>query len=100
MIDSAEKPTFWKARIVPYAMKERVHCELDRLLKEVIIESVNYSDWVTPIVPILKKDGSIRICVDYTITINKVNKIYGYPILRIEDIYAHFARGKLFTTID
>ena len=100
VIDSDAMPTFWKARIVPYAMKERVNYELERLLKEGIIESVNYSDWATPILPILKKDGSIRICGDYEITINKVAKIDSYPIPRIEDIFAQLAGGKIFTTID
>ena len=100
VIDSDAMPIFWKARIVPYAMKERVNYELERLLKEGIIESVNYSDWATPILPILKKDGSIRICGDYEITINKVAKIDSYPIPRIEDIFAQLAGGKIFTTID
>ena len=88
VIDSAARLTFWKARKVPYAMNERVNYELETLLKEGIIESVNRSDWATPIVPILKKNGSIRICGDYKITINNVAKIDSYPIPRIEDIYA------------
>ena len=92
VIDSAARSTFWKARIVPYAMKEKVNYELEKLLKEGIIESVNHSDWATPIVPILKKNGSIRICGDYKITINKVAKIDSYPIPRIEDIYAQLAK--------
>ena len=45
LIYSAAIPTFLKARIVPYAMKERVNSELERLLMEGIIESVNYSDY-------------------------------------------------------
>ena len=51
IIDNESTPTFWKARIVPYAMKERVNDELERLLNEGIIEAVNHSDWETPIVP-------------------------------------------------
>ena len=98
VIDSAARPIFWKARIVVYAMKEKVNYELERLLKEGIIESVNHSDWA--VVPILKKDGSIRICGDYKVIINKVAKIDSYPIPRIEDIYAQLAGGKIFTTID
>ena len=36
--------------------------ELDRLQRNGIIEPVKFSKWATPIVPILKSDGSIRIC--------------------------------------
>ena len=100
VIYSDARPTFWKARIVTNAMKEWVNYELERLLKEGIIESVNHSDCETPIVPILKKYSSIRICGDYKITINKVAKIDSYPIPRIEYIYAQLAGGKIFITID
>ena len=93
-------PKFCKARTVPYAMRERVEAELERLEAEGIIEAVRYSDWATPIVPILKKDGSIRICGDYKITVNRVAKIDSYPIPKIEDLYTNLVGGKMFSTLD
>ena len=96
-------PKFCKARTVPYAMRERVEAELDRLEAESIIEAVRYSDcspWATPIVPILKKDGSIRICGDYKITVNRVANIDSYPIPKIEDLYTNLVGGKMFSTLD
>ena len=29
-----------------------------------VLEKVEFSDWGTPIVPVLKLDGTLRICVD------------------------------------
>lgn len=55
-VDSKAKPRYFKARSLPYALKDKVERELSRLEKEGIIEPVNFSEWATPIVPILKPD--------------------------------------------
>ena len=38
----------------------------------IIIKQVTFSDWATPIVPVPKADGTIRICGDYKVTITKL----------------------------
>ena len=42
--------------------------ELERLEREGVIEPVQFSDWAAPIVPVVKRDGSIWICGDYKVT--------------------------------
>lgn len=93
-------PRFFKPRSVPFSMKEKVDNELDRLLRENIIESVEHSDWAAPIVPILKSNGEIRICGDFKVTCNREVKIDCYPIPAIDDLYAKLSGGKLFSKID
>lgn len=44
--------------------------ELDRLESIGVLERVKSSEWATPIVTVPKKDGGIRICGDYKVTIN------------------------------
>ena len=61
---------FCKARAVPYALRPKVEEELRRLQNEGILTKVEWSDWATPIVPVPKKDGSVRICGDYKGTVN------------------------------
>ena len=51
-------------------MREKIENELGRLESNDIIKKVEHSDWATPIVPVLKKDGTVRICGDYKITVN------------------------------
>ncbi|BHF63688.1 hypothetical protein SprV_0200668200 [Sparganum proliferum] len=94
------RPRFFKARTVPYAVAPKVEEELDRLQKADIIEPLQYSEWAVPIVPVLKSDGSVRICGDYKFTINSATKLNPYPLSRIEDLYASLAGGHQFTTLD
>ncbi|KAL9961633.1 hypothetical protein ACROYT_G030616 [Oculina patagonica] len=58
-------PQFFKPRPVPFVLKEKIADELRRLEKIGVLEKVEFSDWATPIVPVLKPDGSVRICGDY-----------------------------------
>ncbi|KAF2881008.1 hypothetical protein ILUMI_25156 [Ignelater luminosus] len=51
-------PKFFKPRAVPFALKEKVEKELDRLVKEGVLTPVDYSPRETPIVPVLKQDDS------------------------------------------
>ena len=94
------QPKFCKARPVPYALKERVEKELDRLESEGIIQKVDHSDWATPIVAVPKGDNSVRICGDYKVTVNPQLKVDQYPLSRIQDIFASLAGGQKFTKID
>ncbi|GFX04294.1 uncharacterized protein K02A2.6 [Trichonephila clavipes] len=88
------------AHELPFALKERIETELNRLVAEDIIEPVTYSDWATPIVPVIKQNGNLRICGDYKVTINPGLKIEQYPLPRIEDIFAELSGGEFFTKID
>ena len=94
------KPQFLKARQVPFALRDRVSAELDRLEAAGIITPTKFSHWATPIVPIVKKDGSIRICGDFKQTVNKFAKTEIYPLPRIEELFATLSGGKTFTTLD
>ncbi|XP_043288457.1 uncharacterized protein K02A2.6-like [Venturia canescens] len=81
-------------------MKEKVEKELERLIKEDIIYEVENSDWATPIVPVPKTNGEIRICGDFKVTINQKIKIDRYPVPRIQDLLSSLNGGKYFSKID
>ncbi|XP_055307850.1 uncharacterized protein K02A2.6-like [Sitodiplosis mosellana] len=89
-------PIFCKARPIPMAFREKIEQQLQQLVEQDIITPVNDSDWGTPIVPIPKSDGEIRICGDYKSTINRFLKDFRYPLPRIEEIFASMQGGQLF----
>ena len=74
--------------------------ELRRLQNEGILTKVEWSEWATPIVPVPKKDGSVRLCGDYKDTVNPELQAEQYPLPRIEDIFANLAGGQKFSKID
>ncbi|XP_048485025.1 uncharacterized protein K02A2.6-like [Plutella xylostella] len=95
-----ESPVFIKSRPMPLALRQPVERELDRLQREDVIYKVERSDYGTPIVPVIKSNGSIRICGDYKVTINPLLKDYHYPLPRIEDLFATLGGGEQYTKLD
>ncbi|KAJ8351850.1 hypothetical protein SKAU_G00233260 [Synaphobranchus kaupii] len=67
---------------------------------EGIISPVKYAEWAAPIVPVLKPDGSIRICGDYKLTVNNASSLEQYPIPRVDDLFNTLEGGKQFSKLD
>jgi hypothetical protein len=53
--------------------------EMDKLLEVGIIYHIPYNEWVSPIVVVPKKNGKLRICVDYR-KLNNVTKKDYFPL--------------------
>ena len=99
-VDPTAQPRYYKPRPVPYALRAKVEQELERLEQLGIIKPVQFSGWAAPIVPIVKGDGSIRICGDYKVTVNHAAKVETYPLPKIDDLLASLGRGKLYTKLN
>ena len=56
-VKSDAKPVFRRPRAVPYAVRDVIEKELQRLEEEGIVEKVERSEWAAPIVPVPKGDG-------------------------------------------
>lgn len=99
-VNADARPIFCKPRPIPFAWKDKVEAQLNNLVQIGMLEPVENSDWGTPLVPILKPSGDIRICGDYKVTINKHLIDYKYPLPRIEEIFATLQGGELFSKLD
>ena len=65
------RPRFHRPRSVPYALKGAIEKELDHLEETGVIEKVAHAKWAVPIVVVPKRDGTVRLCDDYKVTVNR-----------------------------
>ena len=73
-MEPGAQPQFYQPRTVPLALRARVEKELEKLVEEKVIEPVQFSERAAHIVPVFKEDGSVRVCRDYKVTVNKFAK--------------------------
>jgi hypothetical protein len=59
----------------------------------------NSSPWGAPVLFVTKKDGSMRMCIDYR-SLNEVTIKNKYPLPRIDDLFSHLQGAKYFSKID
>jgi len=62
-------------------------------VKKRVIEPITFSDWAAPIVLVLKKDGTVRICGDYKLTVNQAIKADSYPYQELMTFSPHWLEG-------
>lgn len=61
---------------------------------------MDYCEFGTVVVPVLKKTGDVRICGDFKVTLNPHLKVEKNPLPRIEDLFSKLHGGKEFAKID
>ena len=99
-VDPIATPKFFKARPVPYALHNKVDKEIDHLEKEGVIQPITHSDLAAPVMPVVKRDGSVCLCDDFKITVNKVAKFDSYQLSCIDDLFASLSDERTFTKLD
>jgi hypothetical protein len=99
-IDQSVKPVIHYPRRVPLSMMDRVKTELDNMEASGIITKVEKpTDWVSSMVCVEKKNGSIRICLDPK-DLNKAVKREHHRIPTLEDIAFRFSGMQYYTIMD
>ena len=83
-------------RMAPAKLRELKLLQ-DLLDKGFIRPSV--SPWGAPVLFVKKKDGSLRLCIDYR-ELNKVTVKNKYPLPRIDDLFDQLQGASVFSKID
>lgn len=99
-IDRTVPPVIQPLRRCPIPLLQQVESKLDELLQMDIIEKVTRpTSWVSPLVPILKDNGELRLCVDMR-RANMAIKRLNHPLPVFDDLLPKFRNAKMFTTLD
>ncbi|KAH0682737.1 hypothetical protein KY285_020250 [Solanum tuberosum] len=88
--------------IPPYIMAPAELKELKEQLKDLLDKGFirpSISPWSAPVLFVKKKDGSLRMCIDYR-QLNKVTIKNKYPIPRIDDLFDQLQGASHFSKID
>ena len=72
--------------------------EILQLLRAKIIKP-SMSPWASPVVLVLKRDGSLHLCVDYNY-LNCVTKPDPYPMPRVDDLQERLGQAKYISTLN
>ncbi|RVW79623.1 Transposon Ty3-I Gag-Pol polyprotein [Vitis vinifera] len=84
-------------RMAPVELKE-LKVQLQELLDKGFIRP-SVSPWGAPVLFVKKKDGSMRLCIDYR-ELNKVTVRNKYPLPRIDDLFDQLQGACVFSKID
>ena len=84
-------------RMAPTELKE-LKTQLQKLLDKGFIRP-SVSPWGAPVLFVKKKDGTLRMCINYR-QINKVTVKNKYPLPRIEDLFDQLRGASVFSKID
>ncbi|CAD6199495.1 unnamed protein product [Caenorhabditis auriculariae] len=93
-----DRPIRQKTRHIPFGLRNEFRKTLDEMLSKGVAEPSS-SPYASPVVLVKKKDGTIRVCIDYR-EINKVIKQDSYPLPKMDSIVQDLGGNRFFSTLD
>ena len=81
------------------SLEPAVKKELNKLLTARIIFPMWHVQWVENLIPVRKKNGDIRLCVDFR-NLNKVSEKDNYPVPPMEKILQQVSGSEMFSLLD
>ena len=98
--DGAVPYTVNTARRVSVPLLPKVKAELNRMVQCGVIEEITEpTEWCAPMVPVPRKEGRVRICVDLT-RLNKAVQREKYTLPTLDDILPKLAGSCVFSVLD
>ena len=96
---TGEAPPFaLPAHQLPERFRGGVKAEIEKLLASHVIRP-STSPWASPIVPVPKKDGSIRVCIDYR-RLNSITQADPFYMITLDEILDRVGNSQCLSKLD
>ena len=95
---STTEPVRSKGYLIPYKTKEVMESEINEMIELGVIE-FSISPYSSTIVLVPKKDGSVRICIDFC-KLNKVTEFDAEPMPNMEEVIKRMSGHTLYSQMD
>jgi hypothetical protein len=93
------KPFKQKLRKINPILLPVIEKEVKKLMDAKIIVPLRYSEWVANLVPVRKKNGEIRFCVDFR-NLNRSSLKDNYPLPKMDHVLEKVVRANIMSMID
>ncbi|KAK5770253.1 hypothetical protein PVK06_046403 [Gossypium arboreum] len=93
------KPIQQKLRRMRLEMLLKIKEEVKKQFDAGFLQAFKYPAWVANIVPVAKKDGKVRMCVDYR-DLNRASPKDNFPLPHIDTLVDNTAKHSLFSFMD
>jgi hypothetical protein len=93
------KPFRHKLRQINHILLPVIEREFKKLLDQKIIVPLRYSEWVENLVPVTKKSGEIRLCVDFS-NLNWSSLKDNYPLPKMDHVLEKVVGANRMSMID
>ena len=97
LVPGAE-PVKQKFRPLPPPLEDELRKQLDQWLAEGVIEPSD-SPWASNLVPVKKKNGQVRFCIDYR-QVNALTVADSFPMPLVRESLDRLAGSEIFSSID
>ena len=98
-IDPNFPPIKQKLRKLKTDMSVLIKEEIRKQLEAKVIQVAQYPSWLANIVPVPKKDGKVRMCVDYR-DLNKASPKDDFPLPNIHILLDNCAKHEVASFVD
>jgi len=98
-IKKDEMPFKQKLRRMNPKLLPLIEKEIKKLFEAKIIVALGFSRWVANLVPVRKKNGEIRICIDFR-NLNRVSLKDHYPLPKMDHILKRVVGSQRISTLD
>ncbi|KAI4370245.1 hypothetical protein MLD38_018615 [Melastoma candidum] len=98
-IKTGFKPVQQAPRRMTHEVTQAVFEEVKKLFKAGYIRTSRYTEWISSIVPVIKKNGKIRVCIDFR-DLNRATPKDEYPMPIADDLVDKTAGHQIMTFMD